>query len=369
MFVNRQFRPLTDAALISLAVAVCYYAAGRLGLLGRLVVEGVVATPIWPPTGVAVAALLLFGARVWPGIALGSFLVITSLTTPGPTTAVTVVSNTVAPLCAFLLLRRADFRLDMARLRDGLSLIFLGGFGAMLISATAGVGLQVVKGSLDRSEFWAVWLAWWAGDTMGVLLVAPLLLVLAGPSGRFRVRRWKEAAFLGLTTLVLVPLAVLSPMGLLFLVCPLLVWAALRFQLAGSMLCALFASVFATVVATSDHGSFSHLSDVEIMVKLQTFNGSAALTALLLASVITEQRATRRSVRHACEELAEVLEHLAVGEPSPAPPTGPPPEPSESRQAPPGGLRDPCPSASTTDPLNGGCGAHGRVVGPGGGGP
>lgn len=91
---------------MSLAVAVCYYAAGRLGLMGRLVVEGVVATPIWPPTGVAVAALLLLGARVWPGIALGSFLVIASLTTPGPTTVVTVVSNTVAPLCAFLLLRR-----------------------------------------------------------------------------------------------------------------------------------------------------------------------------------------------------------------------------------------------------------------------
>ncbi|MER5202782.1 MASE1 domain-containing protein [Streptomyces sp. NPDC002825] len=337
----RQFRPLTEAALISLAVAVCYYAAGRLGLLGRLVVEGVVATPIWPPTGVAVAALLLFGARVWPGIALGSFLVIASLTTPGPTTVVTVVSNTVAPLCAFLLLRRVGFRLDMARLRDGVSLVFLGGFGAMLISATAGVGLQVVTGSLDRSEFWAVWLAWWAGDTMGVLLVAPLLLVLAGPARRFRLRRWKEAAFLGLTTLVLVPLAVLSPMGLLFLVFPLLVWAALRFQLAGSVLCALFASVFATFVATSDRGAFFRLSDVEIMVKLQTFNGSAALTALLLASVITEQRATRRSVRRACEELAEVLEHLAAGEPSPGSPAGPPTEPTESRAAPPGGKQGP----------------------------
>ncbi|WP_370416408.1 MASE1 domain-containing protein [Streptomyces fradiae] len=341
VLVIRQFRPFTEAALISLAVAVCYYAAGRLGLLGRLVVDGVVATPIWPPTGVAVAALLLFGARVWPGIALGSFLVIASLTTPGPTTVVTVVSNTVAPLCAFLLLRRVGFRLDMARLRDGLSLVFLGGFGAMLISATAGVGLQVVTGSLDKGEFWAVWLAWWAGDTMGVLLVAPLLLVLRGPAGRFRVRRWKEAAFLGLTTLVLVPLAVLSPMGLLFLVFPLLVWAALRFQLAGSVLCALFASVLATVVATSDQGAFFRLSDVEIMVKLQTFNGSAALTALLLASVITEQRATRRSVRRACEELAEVLEHLAAGQPSPGPPAGPPPEPTESRAAPPGGHRDP----------------------------
>ncbi|MER5308523.1 MASE1 domain-containing protein [Streptomyces sp. NPDC002773] len=321
---------------MSLAVAVCYYAAGRLGLLGRLVVEGVVVTPIWPPTGVAVAALMLLGARVWPGIALGSFLVIASLTAPGPTTVLTVVSNTVAPLCAFLLLRRAGFRRDMARLRDGLSLVFLGGFGAMLISATAGVGLQVAKGSLDESEFWFVWLAWWVGDTMGVLLVAPLLLVLAGPAGRFRVRRWKEAAFLGLTTLVLMPMAVLSPMSMLFLVFPLLIWAALRFQLAGSMLCALFASVLTTFEATSGRGAFLHLTDVEIMAKLQAFNGSAALTALLLASVITEQRATRRSVRRACQELAEVLEHLAAGEPSPGPPGT-----AESRAAPPGGHRDP----------------------------
>ncbi|GGU99627.1 membrane protein [Streptomyces litmocidini] len=321
---------------MSLAVAVCYYAAGRLGLMGRLVVEGVVVTPVWPPTGVAVAALLLLGARVWPGIALGSFLVIASLTAPGPTTVVTVVSNTVAPLCAFLLLRRAGFRRDMARLRDGLSLVFLGGFGAMLISATAGVGLQVAKGSLDESEFWPAWLAWWVGDTMGVLLVAPLLLVLAGGAGRFRVRRWKEAAFLGLATLVLMPMAVLSPMSMLFLVFPLLIWAALRFQLAGSMLCALFASVLTTFEANSGRGAFLHLTDVETMVKLQAFNGSAALTALLLASVITEQRATRRSVRRACQELAEVLEHLAAGEPSPGPPGT-----VESRAVPPGGHRDP----------------------------
>ncbi|MFF3755935.1 MASE1 domain-containing protein [Streptomyces sp. NPDC002185] len=321
---------------MSLAVAVCYYAAGRLGLLGRLVVEGVVVTPIWPPTGVAVAALLLLGVRVWPGIALGSFLVIASLTTPGPTTVVTVVSNTVAPLCAFLLLRRAGFRHDMARLRDGLSLVFLGGFGAMTISATAGVGLQVAKSSLDTSEFWPVWLAWWVGDTMGVLLVAPLLLVLVGPAGRFRVRRWKEVTFLGLATLVLIPMAVLSPMSMLFLVFPLVIWAALRFQLAGSMLCALFASVLATFEATSGRGAFLHLTDVEIMAKLQAFNGSAALTALLLASVITEQRATRRSVRRACQELAEVLEHLAAGEPSPGPPGT-----AESRAAPHGVHRSP----------------------------
>ncbi len=319
VWVNREFRSWTQAGLASLVVAVCYFAAGRLGLLGSLVVEGAVVTPIWPPTGVAVAALLLLGARVWPGVALGSFLVIASITAPGPATLVTVASNTVAPLCSFLLLRRVGFRLDMARLRDGLWLVFLGGFAAMLISATAGVGLQVATDSLHTSEFWAVWLAWWVGDTMGVLLVAPLLLVLGGPAGRVRVRRWKEAVFLGLATVALMPLAVLSPMSMLFLVFPLLIWAALRFQLAGSMLCALFASVLTTFEATAGRGAFLHLTDVEIMVKLQAFNGSAALTALLLAAVITEQRATRRSVRRACEELAEVLEHLAAGEPPPDP--------------------------------------------------
>ncbi|MEU3400582.1 MASE1 domain-containing protein [Streptomyces filamentosus] len=341
VLVIRQFRPFTEVALISLATAVCYYAAGRLGLLGSLVVGGAVATPIWPPTGIAVAALLLFGTRVWPGIALGSFLVIASLTTPGPTTVVNVVSNTVAPLCSLLLLRRAGFRHDMARLRDGLALVFLGGFGAMLISATAGIGLQVVTGSLDRNDFWAVWLAWWVGDTMGVLLVTPLLLALAEPSVRFPARRWKEAVLLGLTALVLVPVAVLSPMSLLFLVFPLLVWAALRFQFVGGVLCALFASVFATFGADADKGAFFGLSEVEIMIKLQTFNGAAALTALLLASIITEQRATRRSVRRACEELVEVLEHLAAGEPSPGPPAGSPPGPAGSRMAPPGDQRGP----------------------------
>ncbi|MFJ7126166.1 MASE1 domain-containing protein [Streptomyces sp. NPDC098101] len=336
VLVTRQFRPPTEAVLASLAVAACYYAAGRLGLLGRLVVEGVVVTPIWPPTGVAVAALLLLGVRVWPGIALGCFLVIASLTTPGLTTVVTVVSNTAAPLCAFLLLRRVDFRLDMARLRDGICLVFLGGFGAMLISSTAGVGLHVATGSLEKSEFWPVWLAWWAGDTMGVLLVTPLLLAFAGAVGRFRMRRWVEAVCLGLAALVLVPLAVVSPMSLLFLVFPLLIWTALRFQLAGSVLCALFASVLTTFEATSGRGAFLHLSDVEIMLKLQAFNGCAALTALLLSSVITEQRATRRSVRRACEELAEVLEHLAAGEPSPNPSAaaGHPPDPTGSRAAP-----------------------------------
>ncbi|WP_229378097.1 MASE1 domain-containing protein [Streptomyces sp. VRA16 Mangrove soil] len=308
-------------ALKALAVAVCYFVAGRLGLLGQLVVQGVVVTPMWPPTGVALAAMLLFGVGVWPGVALGSLLVIASLTTPGSSALITVAGSTVAPLCACLLLRRVGFRLDISRLRDGLGLVFIGGFGAMLISATLGVAPQLWSGDLDTGEFWSVWLAWWVGDAMGVLLVTPLLLVLfLGVTGRFSFRRWKEALCLGLAALALIPVAVLSDASMLFLVFPLLIWAALRFQLAGSMLCALSASVLTTFAANMQRGAFRNLTDVEVMVKLQAFNGAAALTALLLSSLVTEQRATRRAVQQACEELGEVLEHLAAGEKTLEPP-------------------------------------------------
>jgi integral membrane sensor domain MASE1 len=316
---TQRFRPSVEVVLRSLIVAGFYLAAGRLGLLGRLDVDGVVVTPLWPPTGVAVASLLVYGMRVWPGIALGSFLVIVTLTAPDATTAVTVAGSTLAPLCAALLLRRAGLRLDLSRMRDGLALVFLGGLGAMLISSTAGAGVQTWTGDLPARQFWPVWLAWWAGDTMGVLIVTPLLLVLAVARGRPRIRRWKEAVCLTLAVCVVVPVSVFSPISLLFLVFPLLTWAALRFQLAGSMLCALFASVLTTYEATTPRGAFLRLADTEVMVKLQAFNGSAALTALLLSSVITEQRNTRRAVRHACRELTEVLEHLTAGEPPPGP--------------------------------------------------
>ncbi|SER09450.1 Integral membrane sensor domain MASE1 [Streptomyces sp. yr375] len=308
-------------AVETLAVAVCYYAAGRLGLMRELVVEGAVFTPIWPPTGVAVACLLIFGLRSWVGIALGALLVIMSLTPLRPVVIGNLVGNTAAPVCAYLMLRGVGFRTDLARLRDGLALVFLGALTAMLLSSTIGVGLLVLTDRLAEHSFWPVWLAWWVGDAMGVLIVTPVLLVLHTVRRPLRLSRWKEASGLALTACALVPLATHSPVSLLFLVYPLLIWAALRFQLAGSMLCALFTSVMATIAATDEVGPFEGLTRVEVMIKLQAFNGTMALTALLLSAVITEQRNTRRSVEHACQELVEVLEHLTAGETPPGRPT------------------------------------------------
>ncbi|MFF7128217.1 MASE1 domain-containing protein [Streptomyces sp. NPDC008240] len=309
-----------------LAVAACYYGAARLGLLRRLVVEGSVFTPIWPPTGVAVAALLIFGLGCWPGVAIGALGAILYLITPSIDVLGFLVGNTAAPVCAALLLRRAGFRTDLGRLRDGLALVFLGALTAMLISATIGVGLLVLTGKLAEHSFWAVWLGWWVGDAMGVLIVTPLLLLLFRSRWPPPLVRWKEATALAIVTFCVVPLAAYSSISLLFLVYPLIIWAALRFQLVGSMLCALVTSVLATFAATDGVGAFAGLTRIEVMAKLQAFNGAMALTALLLSAVITEQRNTRRSVEQACQELARVLEHLTAGE---LPPPHPPPEPDD----------------------------------------
>lgn len=299
----------------TLAVAACYYAAGRLGLLCGLTVGGAVVSPIWPPTGVAVACLLVLGLRCWAGIALGALAVLMHLTSLGPSVLGVLAGNTAAPVVGYLLLRKVGFRTDLIRLRDCLALVFLGAFAAMLISSSTGVGLLVATGDLPGADLGVVWLAWWVGDAMGVLLVTPLLLVLRQVRAPLRWPRWKEAMGMVVVAGGLVPLATRSPASVLFSVYPLLIWAALRFQLAGSMACSLFASVMATVAATDHVGPFVHLSDVQVMINLQAFNGAMALTALLLSAVIAEQRNTRRSVERACQELVEVLEHLTAGEP------------------------------------------------------
>ncbi|MEV8034286.1 MASE1 domain-containing protein [Streptomyces sp. NPDC086182] len=323
MVATHELRRPAVAALQTLVIAACYYGAGRLGLLRRLYVEGAVFTPIWPPTGVAVAALLLLGIRSWLGIAIGALLVVLSLSSFSsfqPSAIGIVAGNTVAPICAYLLLRSVRFRTDLSRLRDGLALVFLAALGSMTISATVDVGLLVLTGKLAPGGFWAVWLAWWVGDAMGVLIITPVLLMLYAVRAPLRLTRWKEAVLLLAAVCVMVPLATRNSISLLFLVYPLLIWAALRFELPGSLACALFASVMATVAATDEVGSFDGLSHTEIMIKLQAFNGTMALTALLLSAVITEQRNTRRSVELACQELVQVLEHLTAGNPTPRPP-------------------------------------------------
>ncbi|MFF8844251.1 MASE1 domain-containing protein [Streptomyces sp. NPDC015127] len=316
-----------SAVLRVLVVAALYYGAARLGLLQQLVRDQV--TPLWPPTGLALASLLVLGLRVWPGIALGAFLANVTL---GPSVAavlVIVAGNTLAPVCACLMLRRAGFRAELDRLRDVLALVFLGALAGMLISSTIGSGVLVASGALEPSDFWPTWSVWWTGDAMGILVVAPFLLALRRarwPAGA-GVRRWAEAVALGVGTVAAAGLATrTSQTSLLFLVHPFLIWAAFRFQLAGAAPCALVVSTLAILAAAAESGPFAGQDLFSSMVTLQAFNGTTALTALLLAAVITERNTTHAELRQVCARFAVMVAQM---EPRPRsydlPPRKPPP--------------------------------------------
>jgi len=302
------------AALRVVAVAAAYYGAARLGLLRQLTVHGAVVTPLWPPTGIALGCLLWLGARVWPGIALGSLMVVTTLSgTARPAGVIIVAASTLAPLCAYLMLRRAGFRAELDRLRDGIVLVFLGGMLPMVISASAGTGMLVADGKLPFGDFWSAWAAWWAGDAMGVLMVTPVLLVLRRARMPRLTDRWAEAGALSAVAVAGAVVATQSTLSMIYLVFPILIWAALRFQLAGTAPCALLVSVLAVLAGTDGAGPFREHTIVEVMISLTVLNGAVALTALLLAAVVTEQHNVRRRIEHACEELAEVVDQLAPG--------------------------------------------------------
>ena len=310
-------RPIRTGLLI-LAVAAAYFAAGRLGLQRQVVVGGAKVTPLWPPTGIALASLLTMGLRVWPGIAIGEFLVIISIGPFSGASAAIVAGSTLAPLCACLMLRLVDFRMTLDRLRDGVALVFLGAFGGMLISATVGSVTLLVNGSLKSGEFWTVWTAWWTGDAMGVLVIAPLLLVglTVELPEEINLYRWAEGLLVLAGTGVVTALVTHTSLDLLFLVFPLLIWAALRFQLVGAVLGVLIVSVFAIGAATYRAGPFATQTTVEVMVILQLLNGSAALTTLLLAAVITERRSTYQKIAQACQALTELVARLTPTDPA-----------------------------------------------------
>ncbi|MFF3304290.1 MASE1 domain-containing protein [Streptomyces sp. NPDC002908] len=312
MIRSKENRRRAVLAVQMLVIAAAYFGSAQLGLLRQVAVESSVVTPLWPPSGIALAAFLYAGVRIWPGVAVGSLLTVMSLSDGLTFWGVAiVVGSTLAPLCSFLALRVVGFRSELDRLRDGVALVFLGAMGGMVISATGGAGVQLLSGSLPAGQFWQVWSAWWAGDAMGVLMVTPLLLVLRRARMPRMDDRWIETVALAVVAVVATVIATRSSLSMIYLVFPVLVWAALRFQLAGSAPCALLMSVMAIIAGTEGVGPFADHSVLEVMLNLCILNGCLALTALLLAAIVTEHNNIRHETEVACEELAALVEELS----------------------------------------------------------
>jgi integral membrane sensor domain MASE1 len=293
--------PWSSAAGV-LLVAVAYYIAAKLGL--RLALVGRNITPFWPPTGIAVVAFLVLGRSVWPGVALAAFVVNLPITTGVLPAAATAAGNTLAPLVAATLLAKVGFRREIDRLRDAAAIVFVGALLSMSISASVGTGVLVASGALPAAALPGSWAVWWAGDAMGVLVVTPFVLSLV-PRHRPRRSRWRhvEAAVLFALIALVSLTAIGTDLQLMFLVIPLLGWAAWRFQQQGAAPAALLVVVVASWAAAKGVGPFGAGTLLEKMLMLQAFNATVAFCSFFFAALVMERMQAHQALERAAVEL------------------------------------------------------------------
>ena len=269
-----------------LTVGVVYWLVARLSL-GLALVHGQV-TPIWPPTGIALVAILVFGRWMAVAVYLGALAVNLPI---GPTplgAAVIALGNTLAPLGAAELLNRIDFRRELDRLQDAFAIIVFGALVAMTLSASVGSAVLVLSDTVPVSNFWTTWAVWWTGDAMGVLLVAPFLLSLMPRPTEPALTFTTGLQLMGLLVCIAVVTYVLfeSPLRLEYLVFPLIMVAAWRFRLRGAAPAALIASGLAVASAVQGTGPFMGEGLLEKMITLQVFNVFVALSSFVLSSYV-----------------------------------------------------------------------------------
>ena len=213
-----------------------YFAAGKLGLAVPFTSSNV--SPIWPAAGIAVAAVLIWGIRVAPAIAFAAFLV--NFLTPIPTSASVAIGlgNASSAVVAGYLLRRSDFQSSLPRLRDVLKMVTVAAVLTTTLAAFVGVTALTLAHTKAWSGYASAWRIWWLGDAMGVLVVAPLLLTGRDLVSVYRGWRLLEASFLLIAILVTSAAifggAAVRDDVLAFVVFPFVIWAALRFRVAGA---------------------------------------------------------------------------------------------------------------------------------------
>jgi len=301
------------------AVAALYILAALAGL--RLDAVSGFASLVWPPTGIALAAVLLGGRRIWPGIFVGALVANLLSGAPSLAAAGIATGNTLEAIVgAYAVSRVTGFRLSLACLRDVLALIVLAAALATMISATIGVASLYSAGLVQQPKLAETWRTWWVGDAIGALLVAPAILVWAKrPRVHPSARRLAEAAALTLGVFVASLLLFIAPItsvgGLLsqaYVFFPLLMWAAIRFGQRGSVTATVVVSAIAVVGTVLGRGPFIEPTLHESLLGLQTFMGITAATFLVMGASVSERERYEQELR-AARDIATAANSAKAG--------------------------------------------------------
>jgi len=298
-------------ALLALVVG-AYIGAAKLGI-ELPVAEGVI-TPVWAPSGIALAALLILGLRFWPAVALGAFV---ANATSGASVAVAAgiaVGNTLEAVVGAVLVRRfaPDLRLD--RVRSVLALVVGGALVSTAIGATNGVTILTLAGETDE-PYGSAWVLWWFGDAVGDIMIAPLLLVL------FAARRARPTrAQLAEGALLLAAVAGVSAIVFLagawrypYLIFPLLLWGALRFRQFGAATTSFLVGAIGTWGAVEGTIPIAAVDATERVQIAQALFVLIAVSLLVVGATLSEREAGRTAVAEAASRLSEAQALAHVG--------------------------------------------------------
>lgn len=298
-------------------ILIAFYFVG--GLLGKEAsfMSGSVAL-VWPPAGISLAAILLFGYRFWPGVALGAVLFSFTNGVPlGFFTLGTAVGNTLgAFVCAYLLRKFVAFDNAMERTRDVTGYVAFACVLGTTVNAAFNVVSLVYSGTVTWDELFPKILEWWVPNALAGLVVAPVIVVWATPSAiRLNYRLIIEAAICGAGLVVGTLISFnswfvygIQNYPLAYLPYPFLVWGALRFGQRGATTGTLLVSALAIHSLLQGRGPFVTTTEQDSLMLIGSYIGIIAVTNLLLAAAAAERRRAEREMSESEKRFRAIIE-------------------------------------------------------------
>ena len=295
--------------LAVVALAAAYYGAAKLGL--RLAYLDGAVTALWPPVGVGIGALTLFGLRLWPGSSSATCWPATTRRRWERCWARRPATRSKSSIAALLLRRLVGGGVGLTRVVQVLALVACAAVGTLVSAASARLRCGWATSSRPTSSPGCGGRGG-CRTSRGALVVTPVILSWANP-GPSRLGRRQALEGVALLTVLVLVAELPSQRDVPYIVFPLLIWAALRFGPRGASLSLLVASGLTVLNTAHNTGPFVRESITDSLLSTQLFLATAAVSSLILAAVTAERATAAAALRANEERLRSVVRCMTEG--------------------------------------------------------